>query len=85
MKYKAVCRWCGRELRYEYTIPNAKEVFEHVWEMPGNTPEETKARKQYVANAKVRAAQPGWQASGAFCTLRCGFNWAVRHINSSTC
>lgn len=60
------CRWCGEKLRFRRVMATDADK--------GN-PTYQEERGGW---ATIRAARPGGYQDGKFCSLRCGYQWAVR-------
>jgi hypothetical protein len=63
------CRWCGDKLRRTRVTA-------------GDSDKANPTYQEEVASwATVMADTPGAYQNGFFCSLRCGFQWAVRRLN----
>ena len=62
------CRWCGQKLRYIRVTADDSDKTDPTY------------RDAPYSGASIRAAKPGGYQDGLFCTLRCGYQWAIRAI-----
>ncbi len=72
--YRAVpgtCRWCGDKLRYERVGADESDKANPTY------------REERGGWATVLAVKPGGYQDGVFCTLRCGYQWAVRALRAA--
>lgn len=60
------CRWCGDTLRYMQVAATDADKGDPSY------------RERPYLGATKRAARPGGYQDGKFCSLRCGYQWAVR-------
>lgn len=62
------CRWCGDRLRYVRVSAHDGDKDDPTY------------REEAGGWATVRAARPGGYQDGLFCSLRCGYQWAVSRL-----
>jgi len=62
------CRWCGDKLRYRRVLASDSDKANPTY------------RNDPYRGASIRAALPGDYEDGKFCSLRCGYQWAVRAL-----
>jgi hypothetical protein len=65
---RGTCRWCGDKLRFIRLVADALDQGNPTY------------REEPGGYATIQASRPGGYADGLFCTLRCGYQWAVRNL-----
>lgn len=66
------CRWCGDKLRYERVTAAESDKANPTY------------REERYRGATVLATKPGGYQDGFFCSLRCGYQWAVARLDGLT-
>lgn len=66
---RGTCHWCGDKLRRERVMAGDADKDDPTY------------RDERGGWATVQAGKPGAYQNGHFCSLRCGFQWAVRRLS----
>lgn len=64
------CHWCGDRLRYERVAATDEDRTDPSYKEAGSS----------YSRPSKNAPKPGYGGNGIFCSIRCGYQWAVRRL-----
>jgi hypothetical protein len=83
-----ICRWCGKALKPQTTtnyenVEKPRATMRTVYDVGFKSHEEPWPEGTMdVSERRISRSFLGWGygCNGSFCTLRCGFRWAVKQL-----